>query len=205
MTEISSARTETSKLPPKDTLRQFLSLVWNRDDVTEKTINYRKQFTAKFNLWCQDWKLDPNSVCAVLAGSSRRNVKSSGESDWDFILYGPDKLLGEFETVRHEKRQSMLIDEYSISMDSIIHPVMYARDSEIKNNGAALLVTPDNYVAGNIKYAQRLRKRTAQTIKIDDVEFRKNTANEFWCSESIIPPLKEIKQGIINCNGQIKI
>jgi len=149
------------KISAQNEVNTFLRNVWHHRLVDEQTALHRKEFSENFNNWCRAWELDPHSVVGVLGGSSLWSTHGGGHisgSDWDFTLYGPRKILYPFRERRHRE----YYNEHAQEMypDWFIHPEKTYADTELINitSLAPLLLTPDNYVAGNLDLAHAYRK-----------------------------------------------
>jgi len=147
-------------LAPAPIIISFLNKVWRHPLLDEKTIDHRRQFPEKFKLWCQPWGVNPQTVSAVLVGSSlwtTDRIEHGEGSDWDFILYGPDGVINALRKSREEKRYNEHGQEIFADWD--IHPDRIYASSDLKElaNLAPLLLTPDNFIAGNLELARQYR------------------------------------------------
>ena len=162
MQEVNADKFKIVEEPPNKHVVSFLKKVWNHPLLTEATIQHRSAFPAKFQEWCEKWKLDPNQLVAVPAGSSRWIVDEKGNSDWDFILYGPRSIIEPYINTRAQispkpdhtnQLAAHPVDEYYDDWPPMIEPL------------APLLLTPDNFIAGNKDLAAKIRLR-ATKLKI---------------------------------------
>lgn len=150
-------------LSPTREVAIFHQRAWHHRLVDEKTVEHRRQFPEKFAAWCRPWGLKPNSLVAVLCGSSQWSTNHRGfgsGSDWDFILYGPNKVLEPYQARRARERfwnshAEQIYDDWEI------HPEAIWNDSELTTVSplAPLLLTPDNFIAGNLELAHEYRRR----------------------------------------------
>jgi|GEM_PF-6121367 len=149
-------------LSPQLEIVSFLHRVWSHSLLDEKTINHRRGFPKRFEDWCRPWGLNPQSLAAVLTGSSLWSTDRTGYrqgSDWDFHLYGPKEVILPYRELR--RKESLYNEHADLFYDDWdIHPESITADSEIICVAALapLLLTPDNFIAGNLDLARIYRR-----------------------------------------------
>lgn len=137
----------------------FLHNVWNHPLLTEATIQHRRQFPDKFKEWCNVWGIDSQKLVAVPVASTLWIVDEQGKSDHDFIFYGFKKDIQPYVDQLPLLLRAHKVDDKRLEVEGDIHPVesliepYFLSDSQL----VSLLLTPDNFVGGNIKLAAQYR------------------------------------------------
>ena len=150
-------------LPAQTEVLNFLRRIWFHPLLDEATKKHREGFPKKFGEWCEAYGIETQQVFAVLVGSSQW-VCAKG-SDHDFFLYGMPKII---DRIIHPSSFEAEVKEARIpSKIHAIAAVSLGSAPSTYFEVAPLLLTPDNFVAGNLNLAAELRRVVLGSEKPD--------------------------------------
>lgn len=158
-------------------VQDFIKGMWNHELLDEEMIRHRSQGKGKFEQFLQGQKFDQQYFFGLLAGSSL--VVTDETSDYDYFVCGSrEKLCARFfykvhsilEAEEAQPKQTGISDERGklAFVDSecftLADEFDMLKEDELSDRFAALLITPDEFVAGNLKLAQRTRLKIIRTL-----------------------------------------
>ena len=173
-----------------DPVIRLLDRVWIHPLLTEDTVAHRAQFPAQFEEYCRQRRLDSTQVCAIPVGSSLWIVSSEGQSDWDMLMYTNDLDFRDEYINQHLQRMRRECPD--LPDNRLLSLTDEDPDSKCQSFGIAaigdrnlkkfvpLLLTPDNFIAGNVEIARELRQYLlSQVHPSQDGELEKAIQEQF--------------------------
>lgn len=134
-----------------DEVESFVTKIWQHPLLDERTIEHRKNGLDEMNKLLQENNLEDSF--AVLVGSSI--WITTEKSDWDFILYQTNP-----DTTTHIDVKNPNIN--IIERRSVQQSAVFEFEKHFD-----LLVTPDEYIAGNVNLARRVRHLILSKLVLD--------------------------------------
>lgn len=151
-------RVQTEIQPnPTTVVEKFLHTVWEHSLLNDETRKHRAEGLVKFQQYFIDRHFDLNNIIGLLVGSSLWGIDAS--SDYDFLTI--------VKTWEDHKHFTELILHDEMTWPHTLHPLNFIGTPSvveevtnveyISRQLVNLLLTPDKFVAGNLKLAQELR------------------------------------------------
>lgn len=164
-------------LSPQEQVRQFVTRVWEHPLVDNQTREHRKLAKTKLQFILEQFGVDPSTYITIPVGSVI--WATDKDSDFDYHLVLKDMTV--LDSVDKESLKVRLEEE------KVNIVTLYDLESACSDrvNLIVLLLTPDDYIGGNIQIVQDLRLKAVsylkeQVVGVNTYEDPEETINQYF-------------------------
>lgn len=152
---------------PQNVIDAFVRPIWYHELLTDETRSLREQSKQDLDDVLLKGLIDVSSMVAIPSGGARWRLSGQDPTNYQFLF---EEDVPPRDELRHQFNEHWILPR---EWDSVAHAIKHQdRSNALK----ALMITPDQFVVGNVVLARRLR---LEALKKGGEEWWKDGVTEY--------------------------